>query len=75
MQYRQIRFRKKSDADNKIPHIKGLVKKIYYNAKTTEIESKIPSITGLATNTYLYDAFDCMFFSCDVWISEWIHNP
>ena len=26
-------------------------------------------------NTYLYDAFDCMFLSCHIHISEWIHTP
>ena len=25
-------------------------------------------------STYLYDAFDCMFFSCHVRVSEWIHT-
>ena len=25
-------------------------------------------------STYLYGAFDCMFFSCDVLVSEWIHT-
>ena len=29
----------------------GLVKKIYYNTKITEIEGKIPDISGLATKT------------------------
>ena len=42
-----------SDADKKIRDTSGLVKKIDYNAKITEIESKIPSITGLATNSAL----------------------
>ena len=37
----------------KIPDISGLVKKIDYNAKITEIESKISSITGLATTAAL----------------------
>ena len=30
-----------------------LLKKPYYNPKTTEIESKIPSISDLATNSAL----------------------
>ena len=37
----------------KIPDASGLVKKVDYNAKITEIEGKIPSITGLATSTAL----------------------
>ena len=31
----------------------GLVKKLDYNAKVTEIENKIPTISGLATNAAL----------------------
>ena len=27
-----------------------------------------------AVSTYMYGAFDCMFLSCDVHVSEWIHN-
>ena len=40
----------KSDLEKKIPHTSGLVKKLDYNAKITEIENKIPNISGLATN-------------------------
>ena len=47
-----------SDADKKIPDAVGLVKKTYYNPKTTEIESKIPSISDLATNSALTAAED-----------------
>ena len=39
--------------ENKIPDVSGLVKKIDYNSKITEIEGKIPSISGLATNSAL----------------------
>ena len=35
-----------------------LLKKTYYNPKTTEIESKIPSISDLATNSALTAAED-----------------
>ena len=38
---------------NKIPDTSGLVKKLDYNAKITEIENKITSISGLATNAVL----------------------
>ena len=41
----------KSDLEKKIPHTSGLVKKLDYNAKITEIENKIPSISGLATTS------------------------
>ena len=37
----------------KIHDTSALVKKLYYNAKITEIENKIPSISGLATNAAL----------------------
>ena len=43
----------KSDIENKIPHISGLVKKTDYKSRITEIEGKIPSINGLATNAAL----------------------
>ena len=43
----------KSDLEKKIPHTSGLVKKLDYNAKITEIENKIPSISGLATTSAL----------------------
>ena len=39
--------------ENKIPDTSGLVKKLDYNAKITEIENKIPSISGLGTNAAL----------------------
>ena len=38
---------------NKIPDTSGLVKKIDYNTKITEIESKIPDVSSLATKTAL----------------------
>ena len=41
----------KAELERKIPDTIGLVKKVDYNAKITEIEGKIPSISGLATNT------------------------
>ena len=37
----------------KIPDTSGLVKKLDYNVKLTEIESKIPSISGLVTTAAL----------------------
>ena len=52
-QINQIQNRKSVIQTKKIPDISGLVKKIDYNAKFTEIESKIPSITGLATTAAL----------------------
>ena len=52
-QINQIQNRKSVIQTNKIPDIGGLVKKIDYNAKITEIESKIPSIAGLATTAAL----------------------
>ena len=39
----------KSELENKIPDITGLVKKTDYNTKISEIEGKIPDITNLAT--------------------------
>ena len=39
--------------ENKIPDTSGLVKKLDYNAKITEIENKTPSISGLGTNAAL----------------------
>ena len=43
----------KVELERKIPDTIGLVKKVDYNAKITEIEGKIPSISGLATNAAL----------------------
>ena len=43
----------KAELERKIPDTIGLVKKVDYNAKITEIEGKIPSISGLATNAAL----------------------
>ena len=43
----------KAELERKIPDTIGLVKKVDYNAKITEIEGKIPSINGLATNAAL----------------------
>ena len=42
-----------SDLKKKIPDTIGLVKKLDYSAKITEIEGKVPIISGLATNTAL----------------------
>ena len=39
----------KSELENKVPDITGLVKKTDYNTKISEIEGKIPDITNLAT--------------------------
>ena len=36
-----------------MPDVSGLVKKINFNTKITEILGKIPSITGLTTNSEL----------------------
>ena len=38
----------KSQIQKKIPDTSGLVKKLNYNAKITEIENEIPSIAGLS---------------------------
>ena len=43
----------KTELENKIPNISGLVKKTDYNTKTTELENKIPDISNLATKTAL----------------------
>ena len=40
----------------KIPDTNGLVEKIDYNTKITEIEGKIPDISNLATKTALTTA-------------------
>ena len=42
-----------SDAEKKISHTSGLLKKTDYNAKISEIESKLPSIGSLVTNAAL----------------------
>ena len=42
-----------SQIQKKIPDTSGLVKKLHYNAKITEIENKIPSITGLSKTSAL----------------------
>ena len=39
----------KTELENKIPDISGLVKKTDYNTKIAEIENKIPEIRNLAT--------------------------
>ena len=41
----------KTELENKIPYISGLVKKTNYNTKITELENKIPDISNLATKT------------------------
>ena len=43
----------KSELENKVPDASGLVEKLDYNAKITEIESKIDSVSGSVTNTAL----------------------
>ena len=43
----------KSDSEKTILDTSGLVKKLYYNAKFTEIENEKACISGLATNTAL----------------------
>ena len=43
----------KSEIENKIPNISGLVEKADYNTKITEIENKIPDVNSLATKTAL----------------------
>ena len=42
-----------SQIQKKIPDTSGLVKKLHYNAKITEIENKTPSITGLSKTSAL----------------------
>ena len=42
--------KKISDADKKIPDTSGLIKKLDYNAKFSEIKIKIPSISSSATD-------------------------
>ena len=39
-----------------ISNISGLIKKIDYNSKISEIKGKIPSITGLAATAALTEA-------------------
>ena len=36
--------------------------------------AKLVSWLSCVVSTYLYGAFDCMFFSCHVRVSEWIHT-
>ena len=43
----------KPELENKIPDIRGLVKKTDYNTKITETENKVPDISNLATKTAL----------------------
>ena len=43
----------KSEIENKIPNISGLVEKADYNTKITETENKIPDVNSLATKTAL----------------------
>ena len=43
----------KSELENKISDISGLVKKTDYNTKITEIDGKIPNVSNLATKTTL----------------------
>ena len=43
----------KTELENKIPDISGLVKKTNYNTKITELKNKIPDISNLATKTAL----------------------
>ena len=35
--------------------------------------AKLVKWLSCVVRTYLYGAFDCMFLSCDVRVSEWIH--
>ena len=37
--------------------------------------AKLPKWWSCVVNPYLYGAFDCMFSSCHVRVSEWIHTP
>ena len=48
-----IQIRKLVMQIKKIPDTSGLVKKIDFSSKITEIEGKIPKISGLATNSAL----------------------
>ena len=43
----------KTELENEIPDISGLVKKINFNTKITELENKTPDISNLATKTAL----------------------
>ena len=43
----------KTELENKIPNISGLVKKTDYNSNITETENKIPDISNLATKAAL----------------------
>ena len=43
----------KSESENKIRDTNGLIKKIDYDTKITEIEGKIPDVTNLAAKTAL----------------------
>ena len=36
--------------------------------------AKIANLLSCVLSTYLYGAFDCMFLSCHVPVSEWIHT-
>ena len=51
----------KSESENKIRDTNGLVKKIDYDTKITEIEGKIPDVTNLAV--YINDV-NCIKYRC-----------
>ena len=36
--------------------------------------AKLAKWLSCVLSTYLYGAFDCMFLSCHVYVSEWIHT-
>ena len=50
----------KTELENKIPDISGLVKKFDCNTNITEIKNKMPSISGLPTNSPLTAVEDKM---------------
>ena len=42
--------------------------------RTLNHVAKLAEWLSCVLSTYLYSAFDCMFFSCHVRVSEWIHS-
>ena len=42
--------------------------------RTLKHLAKLTKLLGRVVSTYLFGAFDCMFLSCHLRISEWIHT-
>ena len=43
--------------------------------RTRNYLTKLNKWLSCVVSTYLYGAFDCMYLSCHVRVSEWIHTP